>query len=67
MNFTPVAIWRTVTSGLRRMMNSETSDREISDEMEHFIEQATRDGISRGLAPSAAKREAQIALATPHM
>jgi predicted permease len=61
MNFTPVAIWRTVTSGLRRMMNSETSDREISDEMEHFIEQATRDGISRGLAPSAAKREAQIA------
>ena len=55
------ALWRTLTSGLRNLTNSARSDSDISDEMQHYIQQATREGIARGLTPQVAEREARMA------
>lgn len=61
MTASPVALWRHVSRGVRRLVSDSQSDRDINDEMQHFIEQATAAGIARGLSPNDARREAVLA------
>jgi predicted permease len=56
-----MAFWRPFIRGVSSLLNSRKADHDVSDEIEHYIEEATRAGISSGLsldeASAAARRE----------
>lgn len=55
-----MSAWRHLTRGIRRLVHGETTDREIADEVEHFLEQAAAAHVARGAAPDDARRAARI-------
>lgn len=57
-----MSFWRHLTHGLRRMRDRKTSDQDIADEVEHFLEQATAASVERGLSPEDARRTARMEL-----
>src|SRR5262245_21993894 len=52
-----MSLWRRFHRGLRGLLNRTATDREIADEVEHYIEQATASFEASGLSPE----EAQLA------
>jgi len=60
-----MSVWRQITRGLRSLTQRTATDREIDDEVQHYLEQATADGVTRGLAPEEARRAARIELGSP--
>ncbi len=54
-----MSIWRQLTHGLRGLMNRQARDREVSDEVEQYFEEATAAGVARGLTEQEAKRAAR--------
>ncbi len=57
-----MSIWRQLTHGLRALMNRQARDREVSDEVEQYFEEAAAAGIARGLTEQEAKRAARAEL-----
>jgi putative ABC transport system permease protein len=57
-----VSLWRHVTRGIRTLVHRRASDRELADEVGHYLEQATAANIARGMEPDAARRAASIAI-----
>jgi putative ABC transport system permease protein len=55
-----VSLWRQVTRGLRALTNRSAADRDVDDEVQHYVEQATAAHVARGLAPDEARRAAQL-------
>ena len=55
-----MSIWRQVSSGLRALMNRSAADRDVSDEVAHYIDEATAANIARGLSPDDARREFSV-------
>jgi len=60
-----MSLWRQLTRGLRVLTNRAEADRDVSDEVEHYLEQATAAGIARGLTPEQARRAARVELGGP--
>jgi predicted permease len=60
-----VAIWRHLTRGLRVLGRRADVDREIDDELRHFIEESTAAHVARGLSPEAARRAAVAEVGPP--
>jgi predicted permease len=60
-----MSLWRQLTRGLRVLTNRADADRDVNDEVEHYLEQATAAGIARGLTPEEARRAARIELGGP--
>lgn len=60
-----MSLWRQLTHGLHRLTHRSISDREIADEVEHFLEQATAEQIARGLPAAEARRAARLELGSP--
>jgi hypothetical protein len=57
-----VSLWRQFTRGVRVLRNRKAADREIDDEMKHYLEEATADFVATGLSPGEAQRAARLKL-----
>ena len=55
-----MSLWRQLTHGLRVLTNRGAADREVGDEVQHYLEQATAEHIARGLSPDDALRAARL-------
>ena len=60
-----MSLWRQLAHGFRALTNRSATDREVADEVEHYIEQATALWVERGLSPLDARRAAQRELGNP--
>lgn len=60
-----MSLWRHVSRGVRVLFNRKAADREIADEVESYLEQATAAWIERGLAPEQARRTARLEMGSP--
>lgn len=60
-----MSFWRQLTHGLRVLTNRSAADREVNEEIDHYLEQATAAGIARGLTPEQARRAARLELGSP--
>src|SRR5688572_17837154 len=56
------AFWRQVGRGLRALTHRTSTDRDIADEVQHYLEQATAAHSARGLTPAQAARAARLEL-----
>ena len=57
-----MSLWRQLTRGLRVLRNRASADRDVADEVQHYLDQATDAWIARGLAPEEARRAARVEL-----
>lgn len=56
-----MSLLRTIRHGLRSLFRRAELDRELDDEVRHYIEQATLDNIRTGMPPAEAERVARVA------
>lgn len=52
--------WRHLSRGIRVLLDRRAADRDIADEVESYLEQATAAWMERGLAPAEARRRALL-------
>jgi predicted permease len=57
-----VSLWRQVHRGLRALFNRKAADREVDDEIAHFLRESTADFTAKGLPPDEALRAARLEL-----
>src|SRR5919202_275891 len=57
-----MSLWRQLTRGLRALARRDAADREIDDEVQHYLEQAAATYRARGLPPEDARRAAVLDL-----
>jgi putative ABC transport system permease protein len=57
-----VSFWRQLTHGLSALRRRSAADRDIAEEVEHYLAQATADQMARGLSPAEARRAARLGL-----
>jgi putative ABC transport system permease protein len=57
-----MSLWRQVRRGLAVLLHRDAADRELTDEMDHFVDQATAAHVARGLPPEDARRAARVEL-----
>jgi len=55
-----MSIWRQLTRGLGVLANRTKADRELSDELHHYVEQAAAERVARGSSPAEARRDALL-------
>jgi predicted permease len=58
----PRSLWRQLTHGLRTLFHRDEVDREVSDELRHYLDEATAALVRQGKSPNEARREASIAI-----
>jgi putative ABC transport system permease protein len=54
-----MSLWRQLTRGLRTLINPTAADRDVVDEVQQYLDQATAAHIARGLSPGDARRAAR--------
>ncbi|HEX4163842.1 MAG TPA: ABC transporter permease [Bryobacteraceae bacterium] len=57
-----MAIWRHLTRGLRVLTHPQAAERELVDEVEHYLEEAAAALVESGLSPAEARRRARLEL-----
>jgi predicted permease len=57
-----MSIWRQFHRGLRALVNRRAADRDIADEVESYLDQATAAGVERGFSYEEARRAAKVEL-----
>ena len=57
-----MTLWRQLTRGVRAIVDPRDADRDVADEVQHFLEQTTAALERDGLSPDAARRAARIQL-----
>ena len=55
-----MSLWRQLTRGVRALTHRAAADRDVADEVQHYLDQATAAHIARGLSPDAARRAARV-------
>lgn len=55
-----MSLWRQISRGLRTLTNRSSSDQDISEEMQHFLDEATAEFAARGFSSEEARRAAGI-------
>jgi putative ABC transport system permease protein len=55
-------LWRQMTRGVRALFHRPTTDDEISDEVQHYLDQATAAHMARGISEPDARRAARLEL-----
>jgi predicted permease len=55
-----VSVWRRLTHGLRALINPRAADRDVADEVQHYLEQATSENLARGMSAEASLRAARL-------
>jgi hypothetical protein len=54
-----MSVWRQVSYGLSNLMNRSARDRDVDDEVQQYLEEATATWMKRGLSAEDAKRAAR--------
>jgi putative ABC transport system permease protein len=57
-----MAFWRQVTRGIRVLLNRTAAERDIADEVQHYLEEATASLEATGLSHEEARRTARLQL-----
>ena len=57
-----MALWRAVRRGVHALLWPGDADREVADEVRHYLDEATAAHLARGLSPDAARRAARLEL-----
>jgi putative ABC transport system permease protein len=57
-----VSLWRQFTHGVRALARRSRRDRDVDDEIQHYLEQSTAAHLARGLPPQLAARAARLEL-----
>jgi predicted permease len=57
-----MSLWRQLTRGLRVLFDRPAADRDLADELSHYLDESTADHARRGLSPSDARRAALLDL-----
>ena len=55
-----MSLWRQLTHGARVLFRRTDADRDLGDEVQHYLEQSTAAHIARGLSPDDALRAARL-------
>lgn len=55
-----MSLWRQLSNGLRALLHPGDTDRDVADEVEHYLDEATAAHLASGLTPVQARRAAQI-------
>jgi len=53
-------LWRPITGGLRVLLRRDRADRDVADEVQHYLDEATSAYLAQGLAPADARRAARV-------
>src|SRR5215471_1989100 len=62
-----MSFWRQLTRGLRALTNRKAADQDVSDEVQHYFEQAVAEFEAKGLSREEARRAAQLELGNTTM
>lgn len=57
-----MSLWRQITRGTRALTNRSAADRDVNDEVEHYLDQVAAELVARGLSPEEARRRARLDL-----
>ena len=57
--------WRALARGFRALVRPAAVDRDVADEVQHYVEEATAAHRARGLSPAEARRAAQLEIGNP--
>jgi putative ABC transport system permease protein len=55
-----MSIWRQITRGVRALTHRAEADRDLTDEVEHYLDQSAAAHMARGLSPDEARRSAML-------
>lgn len=55
-----MSFWRQLARGVRALVRSRDADNDLTDEVQHYFDQAAAAHVARGLTPAAARRAAQL-------
>jgi putative ABC transport system permease protein len=55
-----MSLWRQFSRGLRVLTHRRDADKDVADEVQHFIDQATLEFVARGFSPEEARRAAKL-------
>jgi len=55
-----MSLWRQLARGVRALVHRTDADRDVSDEVEHFLDQSIAAHLARGLSPDEARRAAVL-------
>ena len=55
-----MSLWRQLSRGLRVLTNRRVADQDVADEVQHFLEEAAAESVTRGLSPEEARRTAKL-------
>jgi putative ABC transport system permease protein len=59
-----MSLWRQLTHGVRGLMRKSRAEQELSDEVAHYLEEATAALIAGGLSPEEARRAVRLEIGT---
>ena len=59
-----MSVWRQLTHGLRGLTRRTAVDRDVSDEVDHYFDQAVAALVARGVPPEEARRTVLLELGT---
>jgi putative ABC transport system permease protein len=57
-----MSLWRHLSRGFRALVRRDAAERELRDELDHYLEEAAAAHRSRGLSPAEARRAARLEL-----
>ena len=57
-----MSLWRQISRGLRVLINRTAADNDLSEEVQHYLEQSTAAHFARGLSPGESRRAARLEL-----
>ncbi len=60
-----MSLWRQLTHGFSTLLHGRAADKDVADEVEHYLEQATAAFMASGLSPQDARRAARLELGNP--
>ena len=60
-----MALWRPLTRGLYALTHRDVTDRDVADELRHYLDEATEAYIASGLTRDEAQRAARLELGNP--
>ena len=55
-----MSVLRQLARGLRVLTNQTTADRDVTDEVQHYLDETTKEFIARGLSPEEALRASRL-------
>ena len=55
-----MSLWRHLTRGVRVLANRESVDRELTEELRHYVDSSAAEHVARGWSPTEARRTAML-------